>query len=113
MPKISQVCCQDFIGFLCQVFPVSRNNMCFFPQTLNVIFEKIPENESGDACQTIQVNVLDCDTIGQAKEKSLQAFLNKNGFLYGLQLDEIGLGKRVSRCYIPMKFTGLSVKFSC
>ncbi|XP_009953466.1 PREDICTED: plexin-C1, partial [Leptosomus discolor] len=59
--------------------------------TLNIIFEKIPENESGDACQTIQVNVLDCDTIGQAKEKSLQAFLNKNGFLYGLQLDEIGL----------------------
>ncbi|XP_010022249.1 PREDICTED: plexin-C1, partial [Nestor notabilis] len=58
---------------------------------LNIIFEKIPENESGDACQTIQVNVLDCDTIGQAKEKSLQAFLNKNGFLYGLQLDEIGL----------------------
>ncbi|XP_065695260.1 plexin-C1 [Patagioenas fasciata] len=59
--------------------------------TLNVIFEKISENESGDACQTIPVNVLDCDTIGQAKEKSLQAFLNKNGFLYGLQLDEIGL----------------------
>ncbi|XP_010123417.1 PREDICTED: plexin-C1 [Chlamydotis macqueenii] len=58
---------------------------------LNVIFEKISENESGDACQTIQVNVLDCDTIGQVKEKSLQAFLNKNGFLYGLQLDEIGL----------------------
>ncbi|XP_009082132.1 PREDICTED: plexin-C1, partial [Acanthisitta chloris] len=58
---------------------------------LNIIFEKIPENESGDACQTIQVNVLDCDTIGQAKEKSLQAFFNKNGFLYGLQLDEIGL----------------------
>ncbi|NXL46788.1 PLXC1 protein, partial [Podilymbus podiceps] len=59
--------------------------------TVNIIFEKIAENESGDACQTIQVNVLDCDTIGQAKEKSLQAFLNKNGFLYGLQLDEIGL----------------------
>ncbi|POI36201.1 hypothetical protein CIB84_000046, partial [Bambusicola thoracicus] len=59
--------------------------------TVNVIFEKIPENESEDACQTIQVNVLDCDTIGQTKEKSLQAFLNKNGFPYGLQLDEIGL----------------------
>ncbi|NWR32848.1 PLXC1 protein, partial [Tachuris rubrigastra] len=59
--------------------------------TVNIIFEKVPENESGDACQTIQVNVLDCDTIGQAKEKSLQAFFNKNGFLYGLQLDEIGL----------------------
>uniref|UniRef100_A0A8C8BQR6 Plexin C1 n=1 Tax=Otus sunia TaxID=257818 RepID=A0A8C8BQR6_9STRI len=64
---------------------------------LNIIFEKIPENESEDACQTIQVNVLDCDTIGQAKEKSLQAFLNKNGFLYGLQLDEIGLGKSVTQ----------------
>ncbi|XP_077639684.1 plexin-C1 isoform X2 [Lonchura striata] len=63
----------------------------FFPETVNIIFEKVPENESGDACQTIQVNVLDCDTIGQAKEKSLQAFFNKNGFLYGLQLDEIGL----------------------
>ncbi|NXK89263.1 PLXC1 protein, partial [Formicarius rufipectus] len=59
--------------------------------TVNITFEKVPENESGDACQTIQVNVLDCDTIGQAKEKSLQAFFNKNGFLYGLQLDEIGL----------------------
>ncbi|XP_027749276.1 plexin-C1 [Empidonax traillii] len=59
--------------------------------TVNIIFEKVPENESGDACQTIQVNVLDCDTIGQAKEKSLQAFFNKNGFLYGLQMDEIGL----------------------
>ncbi|KAJ7397447.1 plexin-c1 [Pitangus sulphuratus] len=59
--------------------------------TVNIIFEKVAENESGDACQTIQVNVLDCDTIGQAKEKSLQAFFNKNGFLYGLQMDEIGL----------------------
>ncbi|KFQ27302.1 Plexin-C1, partial [Merops nubicus] len=59
--------------------------------TVNIIFEKIPENESGDACQTIPVNVLDCDTIGQAKEKSLQAYLDENGFLYGLQLDEIGL----------------------
>lgn len=87
--------------------------MSFFPQTLNVIFEKISENESGDACQTIPVNVLDCDTIGQAKEKSLQAFLNKNGFLYGLQLDEVGLGKEVSlECYIFMEFTGLSVEFS-
>lgn len=109
MLKISQVCCQEFVGFPCLVFPVSQSNVCFFPQTVNVIFEKIPENESGDACQTIQVNVLDCDTIGQAKEKSLQAFLNKNGFLYGLQLDEIGLGKSVSLCYVFMEVTGLSV----
>ncbi|XP_054023740.1 plexin-C1 [Dryobates pubescens] len=59
--------------------------------TLNVLFEKLPENARGEACQSLPVNVLDCDTIGQAKEKSLQAFLNKNGFLYGLQLDEMGL----------------------
>lgn len=78
---------------------------------MNIIFEKIPENESGDACQTIPVNVLDCDTIGQAKEKSLQAFFNKNGFLYGLQLDEIGLGKGMSLCFIFMSFTGLLRSF--
>ncbi|XP_061495551.1 plexin-C1 [Rhineura floridana] len=58
---------------------------------LNVVFEKIPENEGEGTSQTIQVNVLDCDTIGQAKEKILQAFLDKNGSLYGLQLSEMGL----------------------
>lgn len=113
MLKISWVLkiCQEFVGFLCQVFPVSQNNLYFFPQTVNIIFEKVPENESGDACQTIQVNVLDCDTIGQAKEKSLQAFFNKNGFLYGLQLDEIGLGKKMSLCCIFMELTGLLWRF--
>ncbi|EMP26934.1 Plexin-C1 [Chelonia mydas] len=63
----------------------------FKPVALNVFFEKIPENESTDTCLDIQVNVLDCDTIEQAKEKIFQAFLNKNGSLYGLQLSEIGL----------------------
>ncbi|XP_074867910.1 plexin-C1 [Carettochelys insculpta] len=63
----------------------------FKPVALNVFFEKIPENESADACLNIQVNVLDCDTIGQAKEKILQAFLKKNGSLCGLQLSETGL----------------------
>uniref|UniRef100_A0A8C8SYX6 Plexin C1 n=1 Tax=Pelusios castaneus TaxID=367368 RepID=A0A8C8SYX6_9SAUR len=58
---------------------------------LNVFFEEIPENESADTCLNIQVNVLDCDTIEQAKEKIFQAFLNKNGSLYGLQLSETGL----------------------
>jgi plexin C len=62
-------------------------------QALNVVFEKIPENESADVCRNISVNVLDCDTIGQAKEKVFQAFLSKNGSPYGLQLNEIGLGK--------------------
>ncbi|XP_038259631.1 plexin-C1 [Dermochelys coriacea] len=63
----------------------------FKPVALNVVFEIIPENESTDTCLDIQVNVLDCDTIEQAKEKIFQAFLNKNGSLYGLQLSEIGL----------------------
>lgn len=113
MLKMCQVFCWEVaVGFPCQIFPLSQNDLCFFPQTVNVIFEKIPENESGDACQTIQVNVLDCDTIGQTKEKSLQAFLNKNGFPYGLQLDEIGLGKSMSLCYIFIRFTDLSVEFS-
>ncbi|XP_053111763.1 plexin-C1 isoform X2 [Hemicordylus capensis] len=58
---------------------------------LNVVFEKILENEVEEITRNIQVNVLDCDTIGQAKEKILQAFLNKNGSLYGLQLSEMGL----------------------
>ncbi|KAJ6656323.1 hypothetical protein lerEdw1_003826 [Lerista edwardsae] len=59
---------------------------------LNVIFEKIPENEGEDAkAKNMQVDVLDCDTIGQAKGKILQAFLSKNGSLYGLQLSEMGL----------------------
>uniref|UniRef100_A0A7M4E226 Plexin C1 n=1 Tax=Crocodylus porosus TaxID=8502 RepID=A0A7M4E226_CROPO len=63
----------------------------FSTLTLNIIFEKTPDHENADTCQTISVSVLDCDTIGQAKEKIFQAFVNKNGSLYGLQLDEIGL----------------------
>ncbi|XP_058164523.2 plexin-C1 isoform X1 [Dasypus novemcinctus] len=67
----------------------------FSTVALNVIFEKIPENESADVCRNISVNVLDCDTIGQAKEKIFQAFLSKNGSPYGLQLNEIGLELQV------------------
>ncbi|XP_062989852.1 plexin-C1 [Elgaria multicarinata webbii] len=63
----------------------------FSTVALDVVFEKIQENESEGITQNIQVNVLDCDTIWQAKEKILQAFLNKNGSLYGLQLSEMGL----------------------
>ncbi|KAL7982540.1 hypothetical protein Chor_010138 [Crotalus horridus] len=63
----------------------------FSTVVLNVVFENIQENEASGAIQNIQVKVLDCDTIGQAKEKILQAFLNKNGSLYGLQLREMGL----------------------
>ncbi|XP_060051529.1 plexin-C1 [Erinaceus europaeus] len=67
----------------------------FSTVALNVVFEKIPENESADVCRSISVNVLDCDTIGQAKEKIFQAFLSKNGSPYGLQLNEIGLELQV------------------
>ncbi|XP_044310866.1 plexin-C1 isoform X1 [Varanus komodoensis] len=63
----------------------------FSTVVLDVVFEKIQENESEGTTMKIQVNVLDCDTIGQAKEKILQAFLNKNGFPFGLQLSEMGL----------------------
>lgn len=72
-----------------------------FLQALNVVFEKIPENESADVCRNISVNVLDCDTIGQAKEKIFQAFLSKNGSPYGLQLNEIGLGKAMRELFCP------------
>ncbi|CAH7327998.1 Plxnc1 [Phodopus roborovskii] len=67
----------------------------FSTVALNVVFEKIPENESADVCRNISVNVLDCDTIGQAKDKIFQAFLSKNGSPYGLQLNEIGLELQV------------------
>lgn len=72
-----------------------------FLQALTVTFEKIPENESADVCRNISVNVLDCDTIGQAKEKIFQAFLSKNGSPYGLQLNEIGLGKVIRELFCP------------
>lgn len=67
----------------------------FSTVALNVVFEKIPENDSADVCRNISVNVLDCDTIGQAKEKIFQAFLSKNGSPYGLQLNEICLELQV------------------
>ncbi|KAG8137968.1 hypothetical protein E2320_003905, partial [Naja naja] len=63
----------------------------FSTVVLNVVFENMQENEASGATQNIQVKILDCDTIGQAKEKILQAFLNKNGSLYGLQIREMGL----------------------
>lgn len=70
-------------------------------QALNVVFEKIPENDSADVSRHISVNVLDCDTIGQAKEKIFQAFLSKNGSPYGLQLNEICLGKATCALRVP------------
>nr|XP_033808665.1 plexin-C1 [Geotrypetes seraphini] len=64
----------------------------FSPVTLNVVFPRISDSENEEAaCQNIQVNVLDCDTVGQAKDKILQAFLSKNGHPYGVPVGETGL----------------------
>ncbi|XP_069085219.1 plexin-C1 [Pleurodeles waltl] len=60
--------------------------------TLNVDFPKLSESESEeDYSQNIPVKVLDCDSIGQIKEKIFEAYLNKNGYPYGLQLCEASL----------------------
>ncbi|XP_015270124.1 PREDICTED: plexin-C1 [Gekko japonicus] len=63
----------------------------FSTVALNVVFGNPLESEGEGTTQNIQVDVLDCDTIGQAKEKILHTFQNKNGSLYGLQLNEMGL----------------------
>lgn len=81
--------------------PNRLETLFMFSQALNVVFEKIPENDSADVCRNISVNVLDCDTIGQAKEKIFQAFLSKNGSPYGLQLNEICLGKATRELFCP------------
>ena len=86
-------------------------NLFVFLQALTVTFEKIPENESADVCRNISVNVLDCDTIGQAKEKIFQAFLSKNGSPYGLQLNEIGLGKAIWELFCPSPLTSIPSTF--
>ncbi|XP_077326743.1 plexin-C1 [Lithobates pipiens] len=49
---------------------------------LNVYYPT-PESEVvDDASPCIKVTVLDCDTIGQVKEKILQTFLSKNGYAF-------------------------------
>lgn len=54
--------------------------------TLNVFFPRLSDSENEeDVSQNIPVKVLDCDSIGQVKEKIFEAFLNKNGYPYGLQ----------------------------
>ncbi|XP_043943582.1 plexin-C1 [Protopterus annectens] len=59
---------------------------------LNVSFEINPVNENQESVtQNIQVEVLDCDTIGQAKEKIIQAYLNTFGYAYRAQLKESSL----------------------
>ncbi|KAM4748852.1 plexin-C1 [Rhinophrynus dorsalis] len=59
---------------------------------INVNFPTISEIESEEnPTQCIKVTVLDCDTIGQAKEKILQAFFNNKGYTFGASLCDICL----------------------
>uniref|UniRef100_A0A8C5PRN3 Plexin C1 n=1 Tax=Leptobrachium leishanense TaxID=445787 RepID=A0A8C5PRN3_9ANUR len=57
---------------------------------LNVNFPVITENED-ESNRCITVPVLDCDTIGQTKEKILQRFLEVKGYPHRLHIIEIGL----------------------
>ncbi|XP_068132904.1 plexin-C1 [Hyperolius riggenbachi] len=60
----------------------------------------MPEGESmEDANQCLKVTVLDCDTIGQIKEKILQSYLLKNGYSLGLPLCDICLELHYGQSY--------------
>ncbi|KAM5171990.1 plexin-C1 [Mantella aurantiaca] len=51
-----------------------------------------PEGETvDDVSQCIEVKVLDCDTIGQVKEKFLERFISKNGYAFSFPLCDICL----------------------
>ncbi|MGH0171681.1 UNVERIFIED_CONTAM: hypothetical protein FKN15_061869 [Acipenser sinensis] len=57
---------------------------------LKVSLQGSPESE-GEAHTSLDVNVLDCDTIGQAKEKILQSFKTKFGHCYQFQINDIDI----------------------
>ncbi|XP_069830354.1 plexin-C1 [Dendropsophus ebraccatus] len=56
---------------------------------LNVHFPKTSEPDGEDTEQCLNVTVLDCDTVGQVKEKILQTFQTKKGYSFGLPLCDI------------------------
>ncbi|XP_056430302.1 plexin-C1 isoform X2 [Hyla sarda] len=58
---------------------------------INVHFPKTSDQEGEDTKEGLKVNVLDCDTIGQVKEKILQSFQSKKGYPLGLPLCDIVL----------------------
>ncbi|XP_041113603.1 plexin-C1-like isoform X2 [Polyodon spathula] len=57
---------------------------------LKVSLQGSPESES-EAHISLDVNVLDCDTIGQANEKILQSFKTKFGHCCHLQINDIDI----------------------
>ncbi|CAJ0939737.1 unnamed protein product [Ranitomeya imitator] len=70
---------------------------------INVQFPKPAEHEDDDNCQCIKVTVLDCDTIGQVKEKILQSFQAEKGYSFEHPFSDIGLAPGVSfrRLHLP------------
>lgn len=58
---------------------------------INVHFPKASEHEGEDMSQCLKVTVLDCDTIGQVKEKILQSFQTEKGYSFGHPTCDIGL----------------------
>ncbi|MGH0160634.1 UNVERIFIED_CONTAM: hypothetical protein FKN15_039575 [Acipenser sinensis] len=61
-----------------------------FLRKLKVSLQGSPESE-GEAHTSLDVNVLDCDTIGQATEKILQSFKSKFGHCYPFQINDIDI----------------------
>ncbi|XP_075712951.1 plexin-C1 [Rhinoderma darwinii] len=58
---------------------------------INVYFPKTSEIECEETSQCLKVTVLDCDTIGQVKEKILQSFQIIKGYSFEHPLSNIGL----------------------
>ncbi|XP_041110743.1 plexin-C1-like isoform X2 [Polyodon spathula] len=57
---------------------------------LKVSLQESPESE-GEAHTSLDVNVLDCDTIGQASEKILQSFKTKFGHCCPFQINDVDI----------------------
>ncbi|KAE8615367.1 hypothetical protein XENTR_v10008495 [Xenopus tropicalis] len=63
-------------------------NAKFSSLDLNVYF---PNGSEENVTESIKVTVLDCDTVGQAKEKIVQKFFIKKGYNWGFPLHDTGL----------------------
>ncbi|XP_040200060.1 plexin-C1 [Rana temporaria] len=64
------------------------------------VYYPTPESEAvDDASPCIKVTVLDCDTIGQVKEKILQTFQSKNGYAFSFPPCDICLELHYGQTY--------------
>ncbi|XP_062860127.1 plexin-C1-like [Trichomycterus rosablanca] len=57
----------------------------------------------GEVSEPLEVNALTCDTVEQVKEKILQAFQYKFGFLYTQQLQDIDIEYEQEGSYLPLE----------